>query len=225
MPEQDYLAPGTTFGAREPTRRLGQDSRALFGHVLGLVAVTFGFTTLGAYLGRNLTHTSGFVFFIAAIACLIGLNFANRRNEGLAITLLFGFGLLMGLFLAPILSFYAKTEPAVVWQAAGATALFIGVLGTTGYAIRRDLSYLYRFMFFALLALLIAGLVLTLVSAGRSNVVYCIAGLAVFGGYTVLDFNRLRHAGANEVVPLAAGIFLDILNVFLFFLQIFGRND
>jgi FtsH-binding integral membrane protein len=225
MAEQDYLAPGTTLGTRAPERRLGQDSRALFGHVMGLVAVTFGFSAAGAYLGRHLTHTAGFGLFIGAFACLIGLNFANRRHEGLAITLLFAFGLLMGLALAPVLAFYAKSEPSVVPQAAGATALFIGVLGAIGYAIRRDLSYLYRFMFFALLALLIVGLALTLLSAGRANVLYCVAGLAVFGGYTVLDFNRLKFAGANEVVPLAAGIFLDILNVFLFFLQLFASSE
>jgi FtsH-binding integral membrane protein len=41
----------------------------------------------------------------------------------------------------------------------------------------------------------------------------------------VLDFNRLKFAGADEVVPLAAGIFLDILNVFLFFLQLFASSE
>jgi len=34
----------------------------------------------------------------------------------------------------------------------------------------------------------------------------------------------MRRAGVEEAVPLAAGIFLDILNVFLFFLQLFGRR-
>jgi len=51
---------------------------------------------------------------------------------------------------------------------------------------------------------------------------YAVAGLVIFGGYTVLDFNRMRRAGMEEVVPLAAGIFLDVLNIFLFFLRIFG---
>ncbi len=47
----------------------------------------------------------------------------------------------------------------------------------------------------------------------------------MFGLYTVLDFNRLRHAGTDQAIPLAAGIFLDILNVFLLFLQLFGRQN
>ena len=51
------------------------------------------------------------------------------------------------------------------------------------------------------------------------------AGLVIFGLYTVVDFNRLRRAGKNETVPLAAGIFLDVLNIFLFFLSLFGGRD
>ena len=41
----------------------------------------------------------------------------------------------------------------------------------------------------------------------------------------MVDFNRLRRAGNDEAIPLAAGIFLDVLNIFLFFLQLFGRNN
>ena len=55
--------------------------------------------------------------------------------------------------------------------------------------------------------------------------IYALLGLGVFGLYTVIDFNRLRRAGTNEAIPLAAGIFLDILNIFLLFLQLFGRNN
>ena len=54
--------------------------------------------------------------------------------------------------------------------------------------------------------------------------VYSIFGLAVFGLYTVIDFNRLRRAGTEEAIPLAAGIFLDVLNIFLFFLRLFARS-
>ncbi len=54
------------------------------------------------------------------------------------------------------------------------------------------------------------------------NLIWSIAGLAIFGGFTIFDFNRLRRTGVENAVPIAASIFLDILNVFLFFLQLFG---
>jgi FtsH-binding integral membrane protein len=44
----------------------------------------------------------------------------------------------------------------------------------------------------------------------------------IFGGFTIFDFNRLRRAGIESAVPIAASIFLDIFNVFLFMLQLFG---
>jgi FtsH-binding integral membrane protein len=52
-----------------------------------------------------------------------------------------------------------------------------------------------------------------------------VLGLLIFAGYTVVDFNRLRRAGKDEAIPLAASIFLDVFNIFLFFLQLFaGRS-
>ena len=46
---------------------------------------------------------------------------------------------------------------------------------------------------------------------------------AVFAGLTMVDFQRLRRSRGLDSAPLiAASIFLDALNVFLFFLRIFG---
>jgi FtsH-binding integral membrane protein len=102
-------------------------ARAVFGQVMGLVAVTLGFLALGAYIGRDLSGGLGILFFVAAFACIFGLNIASAR--------------------------------------------------------------------------------------GRNQ-------LAI----TLLDFNRLRRSGEDQAVPIAASIFLDVLNVFLFLLQIFGRD-
>lgn len=196
-------------------------SAGVFGQVMGFVAVTLGFFTLGAYLGRYLTEGASLACFIVGFLCIVGLNFA-RRSEGLSITMLFAAGLLLGLGLGGGLYRYAEARPDAVWQAAAATALFMGALGSAGYAIRRDLSGGYRTLFFLLLALIVFGLVTVFVSIPGGNVIYALLGLGIFGGYTVLDFNRMRRAGMQEAVPLAAGIFLDVVNVFLFFLRLFG---
>ena len=196
----------------------------VFGQVMGLVAVTVGFFTLGAYLGRDFTGGASLVCFILGFVSIIGLNFA-RRSEALAITMLFAAGLFLGLGLGGGLSQYAEVAPEVIWQAAGATALFVAALGSTGYAIRRDLSGGYRFLFVLLLALIVFGFVGLLFSMPHASVIYAVLGLAIFGGYTLLDFNRMRRAGMEEVVPLAAGIFLDVLNIFLFFLRLFGGRE
>jgi FtsH-binding integral membrane protein len=196
----------------------------LFGQVMGLVALALGLLTVGAYLGRDLAAGASIVLFIVGFLCVVGLNF-TRDSEPLSVGLLSAAGLFLGLGLGGGLHAYAVADPGAVWQAAAATGLFIAALGSLGYAINADLSPGYRVLFWLLLALIVFGLVSLFVSIPGGNVVYAVLGLVIFGGYTVLDFNRMRRAGMDDAVSIAAGIFLDIVNVFLFFLQLFGRNE
>ena len=46
-------------------------ARVLLGQVSGLVAVTVGFTALGAHLGRDLSGGDGLVLLIGAFACIV----------------------------------------------------------------------------------------------------------------------------------------------------------
>jgi FtsH-binding integral membrane protein len=95
---------------------------------------------------------AGLLWFLAAFACLFGIRVAKQRSEQLAIGLVFGFGLPMGLAVATTIASYASTNPQAVWQSGGATALFIAGFRAAGYATRRDLSALARVLFFALIA-------------------------------------------------------------------------
>jgi modulator of FtsH protease len=213
-------------GPADSTAVPRDQARAVFGQVMGFVALTLGCLALGAYIGRDLSGGWGILAFIASFGCIIGLNVASARgNERVAITLLFGLGLLLGLALGPVLSSYVEADPAPVWQAAGATAGFVAGLGAVGYATRRDLSSWYRVLFWALLGLIAFGVIAIFVAIPNENIIWSVAGLVIFGGYTVLDFNRLRRSGQESAVPIAASIFLDVLNIFLFFLQLFGGNN
>jgi modulator of FtsH protease len=209
-----------------PQQLTRDESGSLLGQTMGLVAVTTGLFALGAYLGRDMSYGWGWLFFIAAFGVLLAMNVAVQRSEGLAVTLLFGFGILMGLATAPTLSYYASTNPQILWQAGGATALFIAGFGAFGYATRRDLSAIARVCFWALIALIVFGIVLIFVQIPNGSLVYAIVGLVIFAGLTAFDFQRLRQSQDIRTAPLlAASIFLDILNVFLLLLSIFGRDS
>jgi uncharacterized protein len=201
-------------------------THTLFGQTMGYVAVTTGFFALGSYLGRNLSSGWAIVWYIVAFACLIGMNFSVRRSRGLSVVLLFAVGTTLGLALAPTLVYYASTNPQALWQAGGATALFIAGFGAAGYATRRDLSGLARLCFWALIALIVFGIVLIFVRIPAGDLIYSVLGLVIFAGLTAFDFQRLRRSKDIDSAPLlAASIFLDALNVFLFFLRIFSRNN
>lgn len=124
---------------------------------MGLVAVTATLFTPGAYLARNLSGEWSLVFWIASLDCLLAMNVTVRRSEQLTLGLLFGFGLLVGLATAPTISYYADVEPEAVWEACGATALFVAGFGAAGYATRRVLSALARVLWWALIALIAVG--------------------------------------------------------------------
>ena len=201
------------------------DTHALFGQTMGYVAATAGFFALGAYAGRDLSSGWTFVGFIAALACLIAMNF-TRQSGSASVGLLFGFGLLFGLAMSPTLVYYAGVNPQALWQAGGATALFIAGCGAAGYATRRDLSGVARASFWALVALIMFGVLMIFVNIPGGALTYSILGLVIFAGLTMSDFQRLRRSKDIDSAPLmAASIFLDALNVFQFFLQIFSRNE
>jgi FtsH-binding integral membrane protein len=211
-------------------RQMGTADRSqahvLFSQTMGYVAATAGLFALGAWLGRNLTGGVGIVAFIAAFICLFAMRFAARRSTELTIGLLAAFGLLIGLAVAPTIAYYGSMDPRALWQAGGATALFIAGFGAAGYATRRDLTAIARLSFWALVALIVAGIVLIFVHIPGSALVYSLLGLVIFAGFTMFDFQRLRHNTDVTVAPLlAASIFLDVLNVFLFFLTIFSGQS
>ncbi len=204
----------------------GDDAHALFGQTMGYVAATAGFFALGSYLGRDLSYGWGFFGFIAAFACLISMNFAVRQSGSLSACLLFAVGLLLGLAMAPTLVYYASANPQALWQAGGATALFIAGCGAAGYATRRDLSGIARASFWALIALIGFGIVMIFINIPGGSLAYSVLGLVIFAGLTMGDFQRLRRSADIDSAPLmAASIFLDALNVFQFFLRIFSRSD
>lgn len=198
---------------------------AIFGRVMALVALTLGFAAAGAWIGRDLSGWQWFVPWLVALICLVGLYVANARGaHGVALTLLLAFGLLLGVSVGSTIAYYARTDSTAVAEAVIATALFTAALGAGGYATRRDLSFLYRILFVLLLGLILFGVVLVFVNLPGAAIIYALLGLAIFGLYVLVDFNRLRRAGREEAIPLAAGIFLDVFNIFLFFLRVFARR-
>lgn len=199
--------------------------RAVFAQTMGLVAATVGVFALGTWAGKDLSFGWAIAFYIAGFACLIGLMFSRNRSHTFSVTLLFGMGALLGLGLGPTIQAYVEAFGAgLVAQAAGATALFIAGFGAYGYATRRDLAPLARIAFFALLGLIVFGIVMIFVQIPAGQLIWCIAGLAIFAVFTMFDFQRLKSANPDDSVFLAASIFIDVLNVFLLMLQLLGMS-
>jgi FtsH-binding integral membrane protein len=215
----------TSTTTTAPAAITRDDAGRVFGQTMGLVALTTALFALGAYLGRDLSGGWGIFFFVLSFAVLFGMHAAVTRSEQLSVALLFAFGALLGLAVAPTVAYYVEADPRAVWLSGGATALFIAGFGAAGYATRRDLSSLARGLFWALVGLIVFGIVLIFVEIPNGSLIYAVAGLAIFAGLVAYDFQRLSRLEDVRSAPLiAASIFLDILNVFLLFLSLFGRD-
>jgi uncharacterized protein len=205
-------------GIADPDR-----TRCLFGQAMGLVAVTAGCFTLGAYLGRGSSYSWGTAAFIFAFICLVAMKFTVRRSTAGATVLLLASGVLLGSGTSAVLLYLTRTSMQMLWQAGGATALFVAGFGAIGYATRRDLSALWRVSFVALLLLIVFGIVLVFVHISPGSVIYSALALLIFAGWATVDFRRLRRRRNLDSGPLiAVSIFLDPLNVFLVIMRFIG---
>jgi modulator of FtsH protease len=75
-----------------------------------------------------------------------------------------------------------------------------------------------------MLGLFAISLVLLLFGSG-GNPLLSIAILGISSALLIVDFNYVRrHATEDDVIWLATGIFVSIVNIFLSLLNLFGRN-
>jgi modulator of FtsH protease len=66
--------------------------------------------------------------------------------------------------------------------------------------------------------------ILLLLFGGAGNPVFSLAVLAVSAAVLVVDFNYVRrHATEDDVIWLATGIYVSVVNIFLSLLNLFGR--
>ena len=212
-----YAATGERARARVSTS-------TLFGQVMFLVGIAIGFTALGSLIGRDMAYGSARVLGFVAIGMLFAQSFVEPLRRGaLGLTWLFGLSLVLGLSLGPVLNYYASTDSAAVTQAAGGTALITLGMGAWGTATSKDLARWIRPLSLAMLGLFAISLLL-LVFGGAGNPVFSLVVLGVSAALLVVDFNYVRrHADEDDVIWLATGIYVSIVNIFLSLLNLFSR--
>jgi modulator of FtsH protease len=206
-------------GARSTTASL------LLGQVMFLVAVALGFFALGCYVGRDLSYGTGLICEIGAIAMLFAQAFVPPLRTGmLAIGWLYALALLLGIGLGPIVNYYTTYDPTVLYQAAGGTALTVAGMGAFGFATSRDLVRWARPLFWGFLVVILASWILVLFSSG-GDIVLSLAIYVFASAFLAINFQYLRRrADADDAVWIATGIFINIVNIFLALLRIFGSS-
>jgi len=211
-----------TFGyGYAPTGVRGQ----ALGKVLSLLGVAAIFTAAGALLSPGLGLLGFFLGLVGGLGCLIVLNFVKERAP-LNLILLFAFATFEGILLGGILETYlAHGLGLLVLNAASAAGLVTLIAGGYGYTTKRDLTGLGSFLFIGLLVLIGASIVGLFLHLALLQMAIAAGGALLFTAFLVFDLNRVARAGdvsQGDTILLAVSVYIDIVNLFVFLLQLLG---
>ncbi|MGI9146675.1 MAG: Bax inhibitor-1/YccA family protein [Chloroflexota bacterium] len=197
----------------------------VLGKVMGLLGFAFLFTAGGAVIGRSLGPGAFLLSIVGSFGTLIALQFLRERAP-LNLALLYGFATFEGMALGLILEAYvARGLGGVVLNAAATTAAVTLAAGAYGYTTKRDLSGMGGILFVGLIGVVVASVVGLFVHLPLLYIGISAVAAVLFTGFLVFDLNRVaksRGATEGQAILLAVSVYLDIFNLFLALLRLFG---
>ena len=198
---------------------------AVLGKVMGLLGFACLFTAGGAVIGRSLGPGAFLLSIVGSFGTVIALQFLRNRLP-LNLGLLYAFATFEGMALGLILeSYVAQGLGGVVLNAAATTAAVTLAAGAYGYTTKRDLTGLGGILFVGLIGVVVASLVGIFVQLPLLYIGISAVAAVLFTGFLVFDLNRVaksRGATEGQAILLAVSVYLDIFNLFLALLRLFG---
>ncbi len=171
---------------------------------------------------------------VLAIGCLFGMQFAARRGAPIAAVgaLYLGFTAIMGATLSFVFAVYSSASIAQAF--AGACGLF-AVMSIFGFTTKRDLSKIGMLAIIALVGMVVVGLLNSfLFQSSGLQLLLSVITLPIFMGLTAWETQAVKQeaqaaaaegnsdAASRIALIGSAGMFLNIVNMFLALLHIFG---
>ena len=208
--------------------RSGVERATLVRRTYSLVLVSLVVTMVGTWF--SLTNEAMLQAvaahpFITMICAFLPLLAAQRARiappQRLGLVLVFTF--IMGIAISPAIWFYGQRSPGVVSQAALLTLSSFSVLTIYAWTSRRDFSAWGGFLTVGVFVLLGTMLLNFFFQSQAASLWIAGVGVMLFSGLLVFDTWRLRNVyGPDDYVMAAVNIYLDLLNMFMFILQLLG---
>ena len=204
-----------------------QDENSFYSKVMLWLGVSFAVAAVGTFvLGPLVPPAAILPLYLVVLVALIVSAFARKAKKFMGVFAVV-VPTVLGIVLYPTLNAYISSGSGdIVGMAALGTALVFGVMAFWGWTSKKSM---YRFMP-ALFALLIGIIGLSLLNAFFFHLpvlsfIISLVAVGIFAVYTFIDIQRIRdRVGADELPPssYALDIFLDIYNLFVSLLNIFG---
>ncbi|HNW84738.1 MAG TPA: Bax inhibitor-1/YccA family protein [Candidatus Cryosericum sp.] len=228
--------------------------RAFFNRVYGWMAGGLALTAFIAwFVGtnqamQNLIFGNGFVVLLLIVAefgLVIGLTRSISRISAQTAGILFmAYAAVNGLTLSSIFLAYTGADITLAFITSAGFFLAMSLIGS---ATHMDLSKVGNIAMFGLIGIIVVSLINMFVGSSGLNMLISVVGIIVFLALIAWDTQKLRMlalnldptgehpltmAGGNPQEEKAAvigalSLYLDLINVFLFLLQLFGgrRRD
>lgn len=202
--------------------------------LLGLTMVP---TVLGALLGVQMNFSffagSPMIGFMVFLGIAWGFMWAiqRNRNSGLGVALLLGFTFFMGLMLSRILQVALgfSNGGTLIAMAAGSTGAVFLAMSALATTIKRDLSFLGKFLFVGVIVLLVAALANAFFQIPALALTISAVAVLLFSAYLLYDIARIVQGGEDNYVVATLSVYLDIYNIFVSLLNLFmafgGERD
>jgi modulator of FtsH protease len=184
----------------------------------------------GVWVGNNALHLryggANFLIFIA----FFGLSIATsvfRNVNGLNFILLYSFAFSSGLMISPLIYLMSATgQSSTIYEALFVTAGVTLALTFYAWFTQRDFTGFAPYLFAALIALILVGLLNIFLNSPMLHTVYLFAGVTIFSCWLVFDVQRMRkyRDTMGNAIIITIEIYLDILNLFLIILRILSRR-
>ena len=170
---------------------------------------------------------------IAELALVIGVSAAINRLSLTTATLMFIlYSVINGALFSSIFLIYTASSIATVFFITAGT---FGVMALFGYTTKTDLTSIGKYLFMALIGLIIATLVNMFIKSEGFTYILSYIGVLIFVGLTAYDSQKIKQMllqapdageGAQKLALLGAlTLYLDFINLFIYLLRIFGRRE
>ena len=180
-------------------------------------------TALMAFL---FTGIMKWIVMFAPLAAIFAVGYVLGTNPGrpVALMCLHGFAAIMGLSFATI--FVVYTTASIASAFFGAAILF-ATMSVYGYFTKQSLDSLGKYLFVALIAIIITSIVNIFIGSSLLQTIISAAAVVIFLGLTAYDTQKIREQlmesdGPAIEVMGALTLYLDFINLFLSLLQLFG---
>ena len=206
---------------------IAPDSQKVLRNTYLLLALTMVPTIAGAWLGMataSIVTGSPILSFFLMLGAVIGLQFGivRFRNSVIGIGLLLLMTGLLGWFLGPLLNYALtmKNGMQLVGYAAAGTGVIFFTMGTIATVTRRDFSFMGKFLFVGMIAVLLAAIANMFLQIPVLGLVVSTVVLVVFSLYLLHDLSRIVTGGETNYVLATTGVYISLLNVFTSLLHI-----